>query len=206
MQRALTVERTINSPEDSDMRRTFARVVIASSVFAFTWPTLASAQDVLDKPAVELLRREYLADLTTLHDKIVALAQAIPEEKYSWRPATGVRSISEVLMHVASEWYLWAPHSIGAQEAEIVKDGPPAAARLEKTTSKADVLTHLESSWKFTKAAIEDADLTRLTGTYKPWNQNFPRAALGMAGDLHEHLGQLIGYARAVGVKPPWTK
>jgi hypothetical protein len=31
-------------------------------------------------------------------------------------------------------------------------------------------------------------------------------ASLAMAGDLHEHLGQLIAYARAVGVKPPWSK
>src|SRR5271165_3094945 len=33
--------------------------------------------------------------------KLVSLAEAIPEEKYAWRPADGVRSISEVIMHEA---------------------------------------------------------------------------------------------------------
>jgi hypothetical protein len=27
-----------------------------------------------------------------------------------------------------------------------------------------------------------------------------------MTDDLHEHLGQLIAYARSIGVKPPWNK
>jgi hypothetical protein len=31
-------------------------------------------------------------------------------------------------------------------------------------------------------------------------------AAFIMAGDLHEHLGQLIAYSRMLGVKPPWSK
>ena len=185
------------------MRRTITRTVLLAVVFM---PIISSAQDVLTKPAADLLRREYMADLTTLHDKVVALAQAIPEEKYSWRPAAGVRSVSEALMHVASEWYLWGPHSIGAREAAIVNDGPPAAARLEKITSKTEVLTQLESSWKHMRTALESVDPATLTGTYKPWNQNLPRATLGMAGDLHEHLGQLIAYARSLGVKPPWTK
>ena len=169
-------------------------------------PATAFAQDALDKKSADHLRREFLADLATMHDKVVSLAQAIPEDKYSWRPSTGVRSISEVLMHIASEWYLWTPHSIGAREATIVADGPPAAQRLEKVTAKAEVLNHLETSWKFSKAAIDGADPAKLTGVYKPWDQTLDKAAFGMAGDLHEHVGQLIAYARMVGVKPPWSK
>jgi hypothetical protein len=59
---------------------------------------------VFDAKGAEHIRNEYLADLDTVHVKIVALATAIPADKFSWRPAAGVRSVSEAFMHVASEW------------------------------------------------------------------------------------------------------
>ena len=61
------------------------------------------AQEVIDAKAAAYLRDRYLADMDTVHVKIMALANAIPADKYAWRPAQGVRSVSEVLMHVASE-------------------------------------------------------------------------------------------------------
>jgi hypothetical protein len=68
------------------------------------------------------------------------------------------------------------------------------------------VLDHLDKSWAHTKAQFAASDATKLTGSYQPWNMPLDRAAFSMDGDLHEHLGQLIAYARSVGVKPPWTK
>ncbi|MDB4892377.1 MAG: DinB-like domain protein, partial [Gemmatimonadetes bacterium] len=65
----------------------------------------ATGQTVLDAKAAAVVRDEYRADLDTVHAKIMALANAIPEDKYSWRPSPGVRSVSEVLMHVATEYY-----------------------------------------------------------------------------------------------------
>ncbi len=53
---------------------------------------------------------------------------------------------------------------------------------------------------------MSGADASHLTGSYKPWGTTLDNAALLMAGDLHEHLGQLIAYARVNGVKPPWSK
>ena len=47
---------------------------------------------------------------------------------------------------------------------------------------------------------------TGATGTYEPWKLSLAHSAFLMSGDLHEHLGQLIAYARSVGVKPPWSK
>jgi hypothetical protein len=49
-------------------------------------------------------------------------------------------------------------------------------------------------------------DAAQLTDKYKPWDATMCEAVLGMAGDLHEHLGQMIAYARSNGVKPPWSK
>jgi uncharacterized damage-inducible protein DinB len=169
-------------------------------------PHAGSAQDVMDTKSVAYLRDEYLADLDTVHVKIVALAKAIPADKYGWRPATGVRSVSEALMHVAGEWYFFVPSSVaGKPPADF---GPPreSVPKLEKTTDKAAVLAELDNAWAHCRAQLAAADPAQLTGKYKPWGASMAQAGFGMSGDLHEHLGQLIVYARSVGVKPPWSK
>ncbi len=166
----------------------------------------ASAQEVLDAKAAKVIMAQYTSDLDTLHAKIIALAKAIPEEKYSWRPAPGVRSVSEALMHIASEFYYYTPMSVaGKAPADF---GPPKESlpKLEKITSKSDVLAQLDKSWTHCRAQLAAADASKLTGKYKPWGVSLPEAAFSMTDDLHEHLGQLIAYARSVGVKPPWTK
>jgi len=166
----------------------------------------ASEAALLDAKSAAVVRTEYLADLDTVHVKILALANAIPADKYTWRPGEGVRSVSELLMHVAGEWYFFTPMSVaGKPPADF---GPPRESlpKLEKTTAKAQVIAELETSWTHCKAQLQAADPAALTGKYKPWGASLPQAAFGMAGDLHEHLGQLIAYSRAVGVKPPWTK
>jgi hypothetical protein len=161
--------------------RTMSVVVPLVLAFALA-PKSAKSQDVFDAKSAVHVRDAYLADLDTLHAKITALAMAIPEDKYTWRPAAGVRSIAEVLTHVAHEWYYYVPTSVGG--APPSDFGNPGAA----------------------ERRLGAANAAHLTGKYKPWGTTIDTAALLMAGDLHEHLGQLIAYARMNGVKPPWTK
>ena len=186
-----------------------ALVALTMIVTAVSAPARAQQQQgqaALDVKSATHLRAEYLADLDTLHSKITELAKAIPGDKYGWRPSPDVRTVAQVLMHVASEFYYYTPRSIGGQPP--VDYGPAQAknAALEKVTAKAEVLDHLEKSWAHTKAQFAGSDAANLTGSYQPWNMPLDRAAFSMDGDLHEHLGQLIAYARSVGVRPPWTK
>lgn len=161
---------------------------------------------VFDAKAAAHIRDEYVADLDTVHVKILALAKAIPADKYSWRPAAGVRSVSEALMHVASEWWFFSPRSIAAKEPADFGSPKEKLASLEKITSKDQVIDQLDKSWAHFAAQARTVDAAQLTGKYKPWGMTIDAAALSMAGDLHEHLGQLIAYSRSVGVKPPWSK
>ena len=189
--------------------RVSSRASIAA--FAILFAARAQAQQqqgaaALDVKSATHLRAEYLADLDTLHDKITQLAKAIPADKYGWRPSPDVRTIAQVLMHVASEFYYYTPRSIGGQGPADYGPAQAKNAALEKITTKAEVLDHLDKSWAHTKTQFAASDATKLTGSYQPWNMPLDRAAFSMDGDLHEHLGQLIAYARSVGVKPPWTK
>ena len=45
-------------------------------------------------------RADFLVQLDMVGKQIVDLAEAVPADKYSWRPAPGVRSVSEVYMHI----------------------------------------------------------------------------------------------------------
>jgi uncharacterized damage-inducible protein DinB len=169
-------------------------------------PRAAAAQDVVDAKGAAYLRDSYLTDLDTVSSKILALARAIPADKYAWRPAAGVRSVSEVLMHVAGEYYFYMPMSLAGKAPADFGAPREALPRLEKIADKAQVIAELEKSWAHGRAQLAGADPAQLTGRYKPWDATIGQAAFVMSGDLHEHLGQLIAYARAVGVKPPWSK
>ena len=163
-------------------------------------------QELLDAKSAAHVRAAYLADLDTLHHKFVELATAIPADKYAWRPSAEVRSIAQVFMHVATEFYYYTPMSIGGQPPADYGVGRDKNAALEKIAIKAEVLEHLDKSWAHTKSQFAASDASNLTRSYKPWSIPLDRAGFVMVGDLHEHLGQLIAYARSVGVKPPWTK
>lgn len=182
------------------------RVIVPLAMALAAAPRLVHAQEVLDAKSAVHIRDVYLADLDTLHAKITALAIAIPEEKYTWRPAPGVRSIAEVLTHVAHEWYYFVPTSVGGAPPADFGPQRDAEKRLGTITKKSQVLDEMAKSWAHTRAQVGSVDAAHLTGTYKPWGTTIDNAALLMAGDLHEHLGQLIAYARVNGVKPPWTK
>jgi uncharacterized damage-inducible protein DinB len=190
----------------SSLNRSLSLTVFAAAVFAAAPAHAAQAQDVLDVKSAAHIRDEYLADLDTVHAKVMALANAIPADKYSWRPGQGVRSVSEALMHIASEWYFYAPMSVAGKPPADFGTPREKIPALEKIAGKDAVIAELNKSWTHCQAQLKAADPAQLTAAYKPWGISLDRAAFVMTGDLHEHLGQLIAYARSVGVKPPWSK
>ena len=157
-----------------------------------------------------MLRSEYLANMKEVEEKVVSLAEAIPEDKYTWRPAAGVRSISEVLMHIASEHYVYLPMNLGAKPPADLNmgTGREIFANLEKVTTKADVIRHVKASFVYQKTVLEGADTVLNAGKVRAFGQESTVAKLFIIfiADQHEHLGQLIAYARMNGVTPPWTK
>ena len=50
-------------------------------------------------------RSEVMAEVMVQEDKFTRLAEAIPAEKYTWRPAADVRSFAEVFLHVSAANY-----------------------------------------------------------------------------------------------------
>lgn len=152
------------------------------------------------------LDSQFVGDMTVMHDKVLALANAIPAEKYNWRPASDARSISQVLTHIAGEWLVLCPRSVGRKEAPGFDPPGEAMRKLEEITTKAEVIAQLNKAWEFCSTMLSEIDLARLVPDSLPARMSFHRAVLLVSGDMHEHVGQLIAYARAVGVTPPWSK
>jgi hypothetical protein len=184
-------------------RRAFAIVALASlASVAVSSP--ARAQDAISKETAAAVKASFIADLDTLHKKFVGLAEAFPQDKYTWRPMEGVRSVSEVLMLAAMEGYAFIPTSFGG------KPSPDMGSReqLTKLTDKAQIIDHLNKAFAYSKKTLESADPSTLTGKRKVMGMDMTTVdvALGIGGDLHEHLGQMIAYARTNHIVPPWSK
>src|SRR5471030_1712731 len=102
------------------MFRTSLRLLGAAAALAFVAPN-ARAQYSPDRATGLEVRKEFLTNLDSLHSKFTQLAEAFPAEKYSWRPAPGVRSVGEVFMHVASEYYFYTPAMWGATPSPLIE-------------------------------------------------------------------------------------
>jgi len=168
----------------------------------------AAAQDLPNRETALEVRKRFVMDLDTLQSKFLALAEAFPADKYAWRPSPGVRSVGEVFMHVASEYYVYAPMAYGAPRSAVIPRGPDAFKTFESKSTKADVMKHLKEGFAYTKQQIEGLDPAAITGTHKLFggDRTIIETSFAMTDDLHEHLGQLIAYARSNGVVPPWSK
>ena len=164
--------------------------------------TPARAQDALSKDAAAAVKAAFIADLDGLKTKFVGLAEAFPQDKYSWRPMDGVRSVSEVFVLAASEGYAFIPNGFGG------KANTEGAAAVRGATDKAKIVESLNQAFAYAKAQVEAADPATLTGKRPVMGQsrNTVEIAGAIAGDLHEHLGQMIAYARMNHIVPPWSK
>jgi len=136
--------------------------------------------------------------------KLVQLAEAIPAEKYTWRPGEGVRSVSEAFLHVAAGNFN-IPNRIGTPRPE----GLDIRGLEKSTTDKAKVIELLKQSVEHVKKAytnVSDADLEKTAQWFGGRQATYREIMFFIDMHAHEHLGQMIAYARMNGVAPPWSQ
>jgi uncharacterized damage-inducible protein DinB len=154
-------------------------------------------------PGVFGYRSEVLAEVMIQEDKFVRLAEAIPADKYTWRPAPDVRSFAEVFLHVSAANY---------NIYKLVGTPPPSGFKVngfeKSTTDKTKIIATLKDSFAHARkaiTAISDADLDKNFDWFG--GKNTERGVLlFVVRHAAEHLGQSIAYARFIGVVPPWTE
>ncbi len=147
-------------------------------------------------------RFEFLDEVSYYEQRFERLAEAIPAEKYNWRPGEGVRSIGEVYLHVAAANYGFAK-MLGTP----IPAGVDTKAMMASANDKAKVIQDLKDSFAHFRSAvlaIRDSELNKEVRT--PRGATTIRGAFFLiSGHFGEHLGQSIAYARENGIVPPWT-
>jgi uncharacterized damage-inducible protein DinB len=153
--------------------------------------------------AAESYRDEALARVDVLAKKFVDLSERVPADKYGWRPAEGVRSISELFLHVAAVNYA-LPRVFGTQPP----DGFNMRGYDKSTSDKAQIAPKVKDSFAHFRTSIEKLTAADADKPVKMFGRETTmRGAVLMALEhLSEHLGQSIAYARSNGVVPPWSE
>lgn len=144
----------------------------------------------------------------------------MPAARYGWRPGKGVRSVSEVYVHMAAGNYLLLdllgikpPADLYCGVTATGADRPRAMIRrneeLEKTvTDQARATAMLKQSLDAVKQAFEatsDADFDKPLKFFGP-DATVRAIFLRILVHLNEHTGQSVAYARMNGVTPPWSR
>jgi uncharacterized damage-inducible protein DinB len=190
------------------MRRNLLYYLILTAACFTVTPCVRAQEKSTEKPATAAVptsgpRAEFLEEIAYYEQRYTRLAEAMPAEKYGWRPGEGVRSVGEVYAHITAANYGIA-RALGTQ--------PPAGLDFKAIMSlggdKRKLLQALKDSFAHFRGAIlalSDADADKPQKMFN--RQTTVRGAFIMiTGHFGEHLGQSIAYARMNGVVPPWTE
>jgi len=148
-------------------------------------------------------RTEFLNHFDSSSRKMLSLAEAIPAEKYSWRPAAGVMSVAEVFTHVAEvDLHYLATSLNSAAPADL------DAKALGKLQEKDQVVAALRKTFDFVRRTVEqmpDSAMDKTTTLYGR-SSSYRNVLLQLLHHSTEHVGQSIAYARMNSIVPPWSR
>ncbi len=186
-------------------RSRHSRATIAL-IFTLAFVTAVAAGPARVQSSVSAMRAQYVADFETMETKFKELAGAMDADMYGWGPMEGVRTVSEVFMLIVAENY-FVLAAWGATPPDGITPTFALFEELAKVTDKEEVLAALETSAAYLLEAIGNLSDEQMQETIRMFGQEgvLQASLLLVVGDMHEHLGQAIAYARTNEVVPPWT-
>lgn len=155
------------------------------------------------------LAASLFAPYKRLHRQVAALSQAMPEEKYSFRPSSEVRTFGEQLRHIGAVQWVVGCGLLRESVPVDVGDGDTGPLYL---IDKAGIIAYTDQSFECIARAIAATTelnlLEFVPHPYDPQNLDFDRLGLitGYASHGWEHYGQMVVYARLNGITPPLLK
>ncbi len=193
----MTVFDRISLPALRPARLAGLAVTLAAFVAS---PDPAAAQEPMGTAA------QQVQDLETMKTKFVSLARAFDADQMEWRPMEGVRSVKDVVDLMVAEVHLF-PTMWGFEAPSQAAQGfGPEIARVGALEPDA-AIAELETGFDFMIESVSSLTPEQLHGPSNWFGTSMMlEAAIAAAiGDMHEHLGQLIAYARTNHVVPPWS-
>lgn len=127
---------------------------------------------------------------------LVQTVEQVPDSLYGYKPNPAVRSMSELIGHVANAHYTFCSGALGTAE--------PEHADFEKATDKATLVEAMKASVAYCNTAYQMSDADAMKET-QFFGSTMTRLAVLVWNATHdgEHYGNLVVYMRANGMVPP---
>lgn len=177
--------------------KTFTNTILTIFIIA-SMPLSSYAQETEDHFRDQFTRHFDYASM-----RIQSLAEAMPEELYSWRPGEEVMSFAEVCMHMARYNYYYPVETLGFPAPEGIE-----MDQMESISDKETIVKELERSIEYVKNIMKEIPPVRFTEPAQLYGRDVTVQAVFMQLITHksEHLGQAIAYSRTNGIVPPWNR
>jgi hypothetical protein len=150
--------------------------------------------------------------------EVRSAAEAMPEEKYSYRPAEGkfkdekpqfgpseVRTFAEQVKHVACANFMFAAELHGQKPPDACDKGGPSPAK-----SKKELLIYLRDSFAAARKSLGAIDTRNMLYPIGAPYAGPPNTRLGVATIIvwhnADHYGQMVLYMRESGIVPPSSR
>ena len=175
--------------------RTYALLVAAAVL-----PCTAAAQaKPAAAPSANPVADAFRAQEARYSRILVAAAEAMPAEKYSFRPTPAQMSFAEIQVHLANE---------GNDElcGKLTGIAVPKRTAIDTTATKEQLIARLKDTFQFCDSALAHLDDSKLATPIQLFGPNpFSQAAaiLITVGDWADHYSQEANYLRLNGVLPP---
>ncbi len=162
---------------------------------------------VTDSTEFVAWRQVQKEDIDGLREKFMALAKALPAEKHGWRPMEGTRSFRDVFAHIAAEGNTETAMFGRPLPSGSLADFDAEEARLMKLPDE-QLVAAMDRAMQSLSATLGGLTQAKINNPIRYYGQStLPRVATTYTlNDLHEHLGQLVAYARTNKIVPPWSK
>ena len=174
-------------------------------------PAFAQAKPAAAPAVKSATVSDLMMDVEEVHSKLVQLAKAMPAASYAWRPEAGVRSVGEVFLHVAGDNYLMPTFAGVPMDPSMKlsdKDFKTFDTFEKQKMDQAATVAALDKSFAHLAKAMSATTDAQLDSKVKMFGTETSMRGMwiGTTTHLHEHLGQMIAYARSNHVTPPWSK
>lgn len=172
------------------------RLCLAAAALAAA-PIFVSAQEPAAAPPANPISTSEKGFYTLISGEVVAAAEKVPEQDYSFKPTPEVRSFGQLVGHVADAQYGFCSSVTGQ---------PNPMKGIEKTkTAKADLVAALKEAVAYCMEAY--SGMTDAQGAQTMKFMNFTLAKLTVlsinTGHTYEHYGNMVTYMRLKGIVPP---
>ena len=157
-------------------------------------PALASAQSA---PVADAFRH----NAQSVGKNLIAAAEEMPADKYSFRPTAAQMSFAQIALHLAQG----NDYLCGA----IAGTKAPTRTKLDTTATKEALVSRLRETFTFCDQALASVDDSKLAQELPMFGgRSMTRAAVMTltTGDWADHYSQSAIYLRLDGLLPPTAK